>query len=94
MRRRFVAQALTLAGLLPAGCDSITRDELRCEEAMSHVARCCSGLSKSPVECVGRGTLPFVEFPNVECLLDLSCGDLQSRGICDWAQAPAGQVCP
>src|SRR5207302_8107312 len=32
-RRRFVTKALTLASLLPAGCESITRDELRCEEA-------------------------------------------------------------
>jgi hypothetical protein len=30
----------------------------------------------------------------VECLLDLSCNEIQSRALCEWAQSPSGQVCP
>lgn len=86
--------ALGLACTIAAGCESITRDELRCEEAMSHLARCCPGVARSPVECAGTGTLPFIEFPNVGCLVDVACADIQSRGICDWAQSPTGPVCP
>ena len=77
-----------------AGCSSITRDELRCEEAVAHILECCPAVASSPVECVGTGGLPFVSFPNVDCLVDPPCPDLQARGVCDWAQAPSGRICP
>jgi hypothetical protein len=85
---------VALTCLPTAGCNSITRDELRCEEAMSHLAECCPGLAASPVACVGTGTLPFIAFPDVECLVDLPCGEMQAGGVCDWARAPTGKVCP
>lgn len=85
---------LAVVGALAAGCESISRDSLRCEEAVAHVMECCPGLSRPPVECVGSGSLPFVNFPNVECLIDSSCADMQARGVCAWASAPSGKVCP
>ena len=94
MQRRLGVMLLAIASIASPGCESITRDELRCEEAISHLAGCCPGLSGSPVECVGTGSLPFIEFPNVGCLLDLPCGEIQSRALCDWAQNPSGPVCP
>jgi hypothetical protein len=99
MTRRIALSAaglglLATIWLAAAGCSSITRDELRCEEAMSHLAGCCPGLAASPVACVGTGSFPFTAFPDVECLLDLSCEDMEAQGVCEWARTPAGKICP
>ena len=95
MRGSGLAGAILAAiACLAAGCESIGRDELRCEEAVANIMDCCPGLAGPPVACVGTGTLPFVQFPDVACLLDRSCGELQAGGVCAWASAPAGRICP
>jgi len=90
---------LVLAGLLAlAGCDSIDGLKLRCEEAMAELLACCPGLPRSPVVCEYREspTLPFTAlFPNVDCLVGQSCGELAARSVCTWALDPgASAVCP
>jgi hypothetical protein len=91
--------ALVAASLVAAsGCDSISREELRCEEAISKVMSCCPGLPASPVVCEYRQSTisPFVfTFPAVDCLVGLSCAELQARGTCTWAASPSGgEACP
>jgi hypothetical protein len=87
---------VVVGALALAGCDSIDQGKLQCEEAMAGVLACCPGLAQSPVVCEYVQTTPVTWlFPNVDCLVGLSCAELTARGVCAWAQAPgASAVCP
>jgi hypothetical protein len=97
-RRLAPSLASALLFLAAAGCDSISREELRCEEAVSKIMACCAGLAQSPVVCEYRQSTLSPQlwtFPQVDCLVGLSCAELQARGTCAWAAAPgSGAACP
>ena len=96
------SHGVVLAGAVAlAGCADFEEEKLRCEEAMANVLACCPGVTTSPVVCEyttnGNGfPLTTYHFPNVECLIGLSCADLAARGACTWAADPAHApaVCP
>jgi hypothetical protein len=90
--------AALLAAALLAGCPVPTEEEVRCEEAMARVLDCCAGVTRSPVTCewARSPVSPYLwSFPQVDCLVDRSCGELESSGACAWAAAGAvTEICP
>jgi hypothetical protein len=88
---------LAFAAALVAGarCEHISRDELRCEEAVAHVRGCCPGIDLGAVQCqlAGQGC-GGAAVPTWDCLIDLSCDQIQQRGVCAATPSSAPQVCP
>jgi hypothetical protein len=95
-RRRATRLVVVVAAL--AGCDPLSREEFRCEEAMALVLDCCPGVTRSPVACLWTESpiSPYVHrFPAVDCIVGQSCAALRERGVCAWAEAGGqGEVCP
>jgi hypothetical protein len=77
-----------------ARCERISRDELRCEEAVAHVGSCCPGTDLSAIQCRFTGQGCGGSLPSYECLLDLSCDAMRARGVCDASPSAPPAVCP
>lgn len=96
-----ILRAVAFASLLgPLTCSGIHDVELRCEEAVAHLARCCPGFQPEvirceiPASCGGSsGARPQLTLEQSACLLDLSCADLGTpregkESICARASQP------
>jgi hypothetical protein len=72
---------------------NIRQDEFLCENAVSHLQKCCEGFTASHISCKyddsGCGGTIYPEF-NVDqsnCILAESCATLVSSGACSRATA-------
>lgn len=83
--------ALLAALVLPLACGLIPRDELECEQAVSHLDACCFGFQTQRLVCATDGgcgsyTSPSLPLAESECLNRLSCNELRRGGYCERAQ--------
>jgi hypothetical protein len=78
--------------------DQLRPDVLGCESAASRLEECCPTVSAANISCgyaysSGCGqsdeTLPGLSSDEVACIEQLSCAELQSRGVCTRARAIA-----
>jgi len=91
-----VLVAALLLGRAIAGCD-MDRSELQCEEAVARILSCCDVDALPGVACShyegGCGEIfPEIGLDESRCIRDASCGDLEARGLCDWARDPASYL--
>lgn len=83
--------ALLAGGLLSratGGCAGLEGSELQCEEAVARIVDCCG--VRPEVSCSHYANSCGEYFPELDlaesrCIRDASCGDLEARGVCDWA---------
>ncbi|HEY3450198.1 MAG TPA: hypothetical protein VGK67_27840 [Myxococcales bacterium] len=100
-RRNPVLIAVGLTALLALTC-GIREDELRCEEAVAHLADCCPGFDPTQIDCyysTGCGTIyPVIDIQESRCVSGMKCEDLVAAGVCSRAQAArfddGRRVCP
>jgi hypothetical protein len=92
---------LTLTARIAAAdeeTDNFREDVFACEEAIAHIASCCPQFAPEQARCVYRrertGSCgvytdheedPGVAPDEAECLLDLDCGTMRERGVCERA---------
>jgi hypothetical protein len=74
--------------------DNVREDVVLCEEAASHYASCC-GHDLAGLQCryafscfldcahAGDSSQPDLDATKSRCMMNLSCGDLKDRGICE-----------
>ena len=80
---RRVIRGLGLCGLAVLLGGSDFEVELKCEEAVKHLADCCVGLRPGTFNCQRDCSVPRFTVDGAECLLSLSCEQLVARGLCD-----------
>jgi len=99
----FAAALALLVGLgltLPRQVASaFEREELLCEEAATHLARCCPGMHPDRLSCTfvdegcsedGRGIDPDLSESEGRCWRALSCDEIRGRGVCTTLADPEG----
>ncbi len=68
--------------LAVVACDEIRSDEIRCEEAVSRLSDCCTGIETRGLDCdSAHGVSPVVPESVAACIVDKSCGDLASSCV-------------
>ena len=92
--------AVTAALILCCG-SGLRKDEIDCEEAVSHLHNCCVGIQPSAFNCryvegCESTTHPVLSIPVSVCIEAQSCESLVKSGMCERAQAgPSGVgACP
>jgi len=82
--RPVVAAAALLFLLADYGID---RDELLCEVAVVHLAKCCPNFPTRELYCVRSGCegslAPDLSPDRAQCLQTKSCAELQALGVCE-----------
>lgn len=87
---RFVLLSLLIGLSLACG---IREDELRCEEAASHLVSCCPTFHKELLDCTffpgssnsnGCNTShhPDISIATARCITDLDCATIERTGYC------------
>jgi hypothetical protein len=92
----FVALALSpLRARSQTNDDQFREDTILCEEALAHLKTCCPGFDFSKVECSyqnggcdGSDSLPSYSIGESNCLRAMSCGALESSGLCMQSESP------
>ena len=94
--------ALSLLWLGACGSDEL---ELKCENAVAHIARCCPGFDPGQISCIdyhpgpgcfnspcnGGDRNPDITAAQSQCLIGRGCDDLRAHGACDsFARAAVG----
>ncbi|MGC4122974.1 MAG: hypothetical protein QM765_52075 [Myxococcales bacterium] len=100
-RRNPMPALIGLTALLSLTC-GIREDELRCEEAVAHLSRCCPGFVPSQIDCyyaTGCGTVyPALDIEESRCVSAMSCEAIVAAGVCSRAQTArpddGRRVCP
>jgi hypothetical protein len=80
--------------------DNFREDVFACEEAVAHLASCCPDFIATNARCVydhhstdGCDSYtkihedPAISLTEAECVLDMDCGTIRQRGICERAAA-------
>jgi hypothetical protein len=81
--------ALLLVGCLAVSTCAIREDELECESAMAHLAKCCPGFNPMQFSCrFEEGCdqpeiVPRFDVPTSQCIRALGCEQVQANGLCD-----------
>jgi hypothetical protein len=94
----FILITLTARIATADDTDNFREDVFACEEAVAHIASCCPQFEPEQAHCVYRrertGSCgvyteieedPGVALAEADCLLELDCGALRERGICERA---------
>ncbi|HXK18280.1 MAG TPA: hypothetical protein VNG33_10785 [Polyangiaceae bacterium] len=79
----------------PAPQAGIRRDEIECEEAVAHLAKCCPGFQperygcdyEDPVGC-GDVTEPHFNVSKSREIRGMSCAEVLTTGLCDGTASP------
>jgi hypothetical protein len=91
---------VALLALFFACGDPMVGQELECEEAVSHLAHCCSASRTSGISCIyepgcDSGTNPDISQAQSTCLRNKTCSELVSEGVCASLLTPdAGAAVP
>jgi hypothetical protein len=79
----------------------LRKDEIDCEEAVSHLHNCCVDINPSAYNCrfvqgCESNTRPVLSIQTSVCIQAQSCESLNRSGMCERAQAgPSGVgACP
>ena len=95
-----LATALVVGTLLCCG-SGLRRDEIDCEEAVSHLHECCVAINPGTFNCrfvqgCESDTHPVLSVAVSVCIQNESCEALRGSGMCARAQAgPTGvETCP
>ncbi len=98
-----VASALLLAAV---AIRCVRSDELRCENAVAWLQRCCQGFDPDASYCRYADSCgvvyPTISEDDAECIVGMSCGDIAAAGICERAatavartdSSPGSDLCP
>jgi len=83
--RRIGLLLCVLVGVCPGSC--LREDELRCEDAVSHIVGCCPGTSSQYVACeynfgVCNSTVPGLSVESSRCIVTLGCEQIRESYLC------------
>src|SRR5687768_12438065 len=89
MRARFVFLVL----LSSFTCTSIREDDLKCEEAVAHLAECCPGFKAQTIDCDYTpgcyDTYAQFDVPLSDCIVAFKCEEIRMNGLCEIRTATA-----
>jgi hypothetical protein len=76
---------------LVLACSGISQAEFECEDAVSHLQKCCQGLTASNINCIHEAVSGCDSYSNnpdfdtvqSQCILNEPCDELVSTGVCE-----------
>lgn len=83
--------------LLPAVAGGFDMQQIKCEEAVAHLDKCCPGFMPSAYNCddFGGCGAPLdidISQSQSECIRNLSCDEIRADGWCETTVVPP-KVC-
>src|SRR5437868_14759495 len=91
MKRLRRGLGLAVLLLSAGGLEVLDTEEVRCEEAVKHIAECCPGFNVTLVECGGACASPDLDEPTSSGVLQMSCAAVRDHGYCKmWPLPPKG----